>query len=114
MPVDHFPLIVPPSAFDATVKFLIDSLGHLGFKEFWRPMPGVVGMGETDAYFWISSVSANGINEAALMKTLERTHIAFQAESMPAFVMYNESQGGMGADRAIQMRNRSGISMLRR
>ena len=87
MPLDHIPLVVPPSAFDPITKFLLASLGHLGFKELRREMDGLVGLGEDHAYFWISSLSSQGLDESQLLQSLGRQHHAFVAESMcPYFV----------------------------
>ncbi|KAI9713840.1 MAG: hypothetical protein M1820_000570 [Bogoriella megaspora] len=79
MPVDHYPLLVPASALEPTIKFLVESLGHLGFHEFSRPIAGVVGLGETTPYFWISAIS--GLEDAALLPYLGKAHIAFAAEN---------------------------------
>ena len=45
------------SQFEAEITFLISSFSHLGMKEFLRPVPGVVGLGDTDRpWLWIAGL----------------------------------------------------------
>ena len=81
MPVDHYPLLVPKSAYEPVVKFLTDSLVHMGFKELRTDIPGLVGLGETHAYFWVTYLNTEGLDEGPLLQLLGRMHIAFEAES---------------------------------
>ena len=81
MPVDHFSIYVPVSKIDAIVTFLTSSLQHLGFKEFVRPVPFVVGMGESKPYFWITGINPEEVDEKMLEVLLKKQHIAFTAES---------------------------------
>lgn len=81
MPCDHFSLQVPPSKFDELLSFLISSLGHMGFKEHWRPVPQVVGLGEERPYLWITALIPEGTDEATVATLLQRNHMAFTAQS---------------------------------
>lgn len=81
MLLDHFNLLVPPSQLEATISFLTSSLAHMGFKELERPIPTVVGLGETAAYFWIGVVEPDEVDEKSLDYLLRHNHIAFTAES---------------------------------
>ena len=80
MPLDHFAIYVPQSKFEDLVTFLTASLGHLGFKEFMRPVPNVVGLGETTAYFWMSGVPED-VDDKSHGTVMKKDHIAFTAES---------------------------------
>ncbi|KIX06259.1 uncharacterized protein Z518_04234 [Rhinocladiella mackenziei CBS 650.93] len=53
MPVHHISLPVPFSQVDAEVSFLVAAFGHMDIKEFMRPVPGVVGMGDDRPFLWI-------------------------------------------------------------
>ena len=77
MPLDHFAFHVPQSKLDGVVTFLVDSLQHMGFKEFMRPMPGLVAMGDTTPWLWISSLNP-AFEEGNPQKSF---HIGFAAES---------------------------------
>jgi hypothetical protein len=81
MPCDHFSLQVPPSKFDDLVNFLVSSLGHMGFKEHWRPVPQVVGLGEERPYLWISSLVPGNADETTVSALLQANHMAFTAQS---------------------------------
>lgn len=81
MPLDHFSIYIPISKIDAIVAFLTSSLQHLGFKEFIRPVPFVVGMGESKPYFWITGINPEEVDEKMLEVLLKKQHIAFTAES---------------------------------
>ncbi|KIN07020.1 hypothetical protein OIDMADRAFT_15973 [Oidiodendron maius Zn] len=73
MPLDHLSVPVPQDQFENIITFLTTSLQHLGFKEMFRPVPTLVGMGETTPYFWVNAVDTK---EPAV-----RRHIAFSAEN---------------------------------
>jgi hypothetical protein len=83
MPLDHFSLLVPQSKLDPMVTFLTSSLQHLGFKEYMRPVPTVVGMGDATPFFWLSGLDpSNGNGEEKVLEgLLKRQHIAFTADS---------------------------------
>lgn len=91
MPLDHSSVTVPASKFEQTVSFLTTSLAHLGFKELYRPIPTVVGMGEEKPYFWVDArADIDAREEEVLLKVLKTTHIAFAAESMSALLELKE------------------------
>lgn len=81
MPLDHFSLAVPQSKFEDFVTFLTTSLQHMGFKEQMRPIPTVVGMGDTSPFLWAAGVALDDGSEKTLEGLLKRQHIAFTAES---------------------------------
>lgn len=81
MPCDHFSLQVPPSKFDELVNFLVSSLAHMGFKEHWRPVPQVVGLGEERPYLWISALIPDNTDADTVAALLRTNHMAFTAES---------------------------------
>lgn len=56
MPLHHSSYPVPMDKLEDEIKFLTAALGHMGFKEMLRPVPGVVGLGEQKPYFWISGI----------------------------------------------------------
>ncbi|RQM06173.1 hypothetical protein DH86_00003287 [Scytalidium sp. 3C] len=60
-------------------------VNHLGFKEYFRPIPSVVGMGDESPYLWITGVEFEGSDEATVAKILNKHHVAFNAtgESHP-------------------------------
>jgi hypothetical protein len=79
MPLDHFCISVPAAQFEDTIKFITTSLGHMGVKENVRPIPTVVGLGESSTYFWLSSVEGD---DAEYKRVLKGMHVAFTAGSM--------------------------------
>ena len=82
MPLDHFSINVPPTKLEDVIKFLTTSLAHFGFKEHMRPIPEVVGMGDSkSAYFWINGRLPENADPATMEGLLKATHIAFTAES---------------------------------
>lgn len=85
MPLAHVSVEVPASKVNELVTFLINSLQHLGFKEYFRPIPSVVGMGDESPYLWITGVEFEGSDEATVAKILNKHHVAFNAtgESHP-------------------------------
>lgn len=81
MPAHHFTIQVPESKFEDLVAFLVASLKHTGFKEFYRPIPTVVGLGEANPYLWIAAVpEGNGVG-TVLENLLKHNHLAFEATS---------------------------------
>ncbi|KIX95853.1 uncharacterized protein Z520_08561 [Fonsecaea multimorphosa CBS 102226] len=56
MSIHHMSFPVPYSKVDNEVAFLAAAFGHMGLKEFLRPVPGVVGMGELSPWLWITGV----------------------------------------------------------
>lgn len=81
MPCDHYTLQVPASKYEELINFLVASLGHMGFKEHYRPISEVVGLGEERPYFWISSIIPAGTDEATILTLLKANHMAFNAKS---------------------------------
>ena len=81
MPLDHFSLLVPQSKFEDMIKFLHNSLQHMGFKEQVRPAPSVVGMGEANPYLWVAGLDSKGGDEKIQESVMKEQHIAFTAES---------------------------------
>lgn len=81
MALDHVLFYVPESKLEPLVKFLTLALEHTGFKEHFRPVPNVVGLGEEKAYFWLTGTSMDREQEAAVEKLTKPHHIAFAAES---------------------------------
>jgi len=57
MPLDHVSYPVHFSKFDDEINFLVAAFGHLGLKEYARPVPGVVGLGQgQNLWLWISGL----------------------------------------------------------
>lgn len=81
MPVDHFSLVVPSSKLEDLITFLKSSLQHMGFKEFWRPIPTVVGLGDSRPYMWIAGVDPKTGDTEGQESLVKREHIAFTADS---------------------------------
>ncbi|KAI5807753.1 hypothetical protein DFH27DRAFT_511529 [Peziza echinospora] len=81
MPLDHFSLTVPRRTFEGLVKFLLDSLQHMGYKEHMRPMPNVVGLGDTAPFLWFVGADLQDGEEELQVALLKRQHIAFTAKN---------------------------------
>ena len=81
MPMDHYGLIVPSSKFEGIIAFLIESLKHTGFKEWYRPVPHAAGLGDGSPYFWISGFDPENGDTDTQLSVLSRQHIAFSAQS---------------------------------
>lgn len=82
MPLHHFCVLVPPAKLEGLVTFLKTSLAHLDFKEFLRPVPGMVGMGNDSPYLWIDSYHVvDEMDVNAVQRMLGVTHVAFTAKS---------------------------------
>jgi hypothetical protein len=85
MPVDHISYSVHFSKFDDEVNFILAAFKHLGYKEFMRPCPGVVGLGDDQPWLWISGLdNRQPIGDDVKVLT---NHIALGAKGMfaPAF-----------------------------
>jgi hypothetical protein len=72
MSFSHVGISVPPSKFDDTLKFYLEALGPLGYKEIMRPKEQAVGIGVTAPIFWIGA--REDVGE-------QHVHIAFDAAS---------------------------------
>lgn len=96
MPCDHLSLQVPNTKLEEVTQFLLASLSHLGFKEFMRPVPHVVGLGETMPYLWIAGVECDQLDTATFETLNKHAHIAFAAESKSD--ADRENKDYMGAD----------------
>jgi hypothetical protein len=81
MPLDHFNFQVPQDKFEDVITFLKTSLEHMGFKEYFRPIPHVIGMGDANPYLWISAIDTKDQDSKIWESFLKHTHIAFTAES---------------------------------
>ena len=81
MPVDHFSLHVPQEHLEQVVSFLVSSLQVIGFKEYYRPIPTVVGMGDTTPYIWIAGVDPKDVDAKTVMNIAKRQHTGFVAQS---------------------------------
>ncbi|KAF2227479.1 hypothetical protein BDZ85DRAFT_3966 [Elsinoe ampelina] len=77
--LDHTSIFVPESKLDDVVKFLLASLGHMGFKEFMRPYPRLVGLGHQTAFFWIGALPPEDVDEKTVEAIAKANHIAFSA-----------------------------------
>ncbi|TVY40128.1 hypothetical protein LOCC1_G006875 [Lachnellula occidentalis] len=78
MPLDHMTLTVPQAKLEDIIKFLTTSLQPLGFKEMMRPLPNIVGLGDTAPLFWLNTHDGDAETQEALFK---KAHIAFTATS---------------------------------
>lgn len=82
MSLHHFCVLVPPAKAEGLITFLKASLAHLDFKEFLRPVPGMVGLGRDSPYLWIDSYHVASEAEInAVQKMLDVMHVAFKANS---------------------------------
>lgn len=97
MPVDHFTLTVPRAKLDEVVTFLTTSLAHLGFHEIVRPIPTVVGMGETKPYFWLNTVNLEGDEAKGFEAGLKAQHIAFSAKNSEEVRQFHAAALKIGA-----------------
>ncbi|KAJ9617252.1 hypothetical protein H2200_000973 [Cladophialophora chaetospira] len=91
MSLHHFSVLVPPNKSEDLITFLKASLAHLDFKEFQRPVPGMVGMGTDRPYLWVDSyhvVEEADIN--AVQRMLDVTHVAFKANNVEEVRKFHE------------------------
>ena len=79
MPIDHTSLPVPFYKVDAEVNFMVAALGHMGIKEFMRPVAGVVGMGDDAPWLWIGGIDEKD-QEIPDDAKVYRTHLALTAK----------------------------------
>ncbi|KIV89304.1 hypothetical protein PV10_08881 [Exophiala mesophila] len=81
MPLDHICLITPFSKVDDEATFLLTAFAHMGLREYARPAPGVVGLGDdTGSFLWVGGYDAQQrpIPDGA---TIQRIHIALTAKN---------------------------------
>jgi hypothetical protein len=76
--IDHTTLVVPISKLDDLVKFLLAALEPLGLREWMRPLPNSVGLGDKTPFFWVTGVSGD---EQTLQAVMQNEHFAFSAAS---------------------------------
>ncbi|EPE25375.1 Glyoxalase/Bleomycin resistance protein/Dihydroxybiphenyl dioxygenase [Glarea lozoyensis ATCC 20868] len=88
MGLDHFAIPVPAPKFEETIKFLTTSLAFSNFKEITRPIPTVVGLGETAPYIWLSAVEGD---EAEFKNVMKGMHIAFNATNGEQVRQFHEA-----------------------
>jgi hypothetical protein len=81
MPLDHFSIVVPNSKLDGVAAFLTSSLHHMGFKEYNRPIPTVIGMGDKVPFLWLAGLDPKDGDVKTQEAVVKRQHIAFTAES---------------------------------
>lgn len=82
MSLHHFSVLVPSAKAEGLITFLKTALAHLDFREFQRPVPGMVGLGKDSPYLWVDSYHV--VDEAdvnAVQRMLDVTHVAFRASS---------------------------------
>ena len=76
--VDHMAIVVPAAKLDDMVKFILTACEPLGLKEFMRPIPTSVGLGDQTPFFWISGIEGDAKTLESVMKN---EHFAFSAAS---------------------------------
>jgi len=76
--IDHTTLVVPASKLNDTVTFLLAALKPLGLKEWMRPLPNSVGLGDATPFFWVMGVEGD---EETLREVMRSEHFAFAAAS---------------------------------
>jgi hypothetical protein len=77
--LDHTTLVVPASKLEDIVKFLLTALKPLGLREWMRPIPTSVGLGDATPFFWVTGIEGD---EETLRTVLKSEHFAFSAGSM--------------------------------
>ncbi|KAG9230638.1 glyoxalase/bleomycin resistance protein/dioxygenase [Amylocarpus encephaloides] len=97
MPLDHISILVPISKLEDMITFLTTSLGHLGFKELMRPIPTVVGFGEQQPYFWISTFEPKPGTEEVAADLLKKNHFAFTAQTIEEVRQFHVAALNAGA-----------------
>lgn len=81
MPIDHTCLITPFSKVDDEVAFFLAAFAHMGLKEYARPVPGVVGLGDdTGSFLWIGGYDAK-FTPIPDDTNVQRNHTALTAKS---------------------------------
>jgi hypothetical protein len=76
--IDHTSIVVPVSKLDDMVKFLLAALKPLGLREWMRPTPTSVGLGDKTPFFWVTGVEGD---EETLRSVMRCEHFAFSAGS---------------------------------
>jgi hypothetical protein len=87
--IDHTTLVVPISKFDDLVKFLLAALEPLGLREWMRPVPTSVGLGDKTPFFWVTGIEGD---EETLRTVLQNAHFAFSAASKSLDPSSNDSR----------------------
>jgi hypothetical protein len=80
--IDHTTLVVPTSKLDDIVNFLLAALEPLGLREWMRPIPTSVGLGDKTPFFWVTGIEGD---EETLRVVMRNEHFAFSAGSMSCF-----------------------------
>jgi len=76
--IDHTTLVVPISKLDDIVTFLLAALKPLGLREWMRPIPNSVGLGDATPFFWVTGIEGD---EETLRTVMLNEHTAFSAAS---------------------------------
>ena len=78
--IDHIGITVPHAKLEEEVKFFEKALSPLGVKELWRPIPEVVGMGDSmqNPFLWVSGVERGTQNP--ITTEGPAWHVAFKAK----------------------------------
>jgi hypothetical protein len=76
--LDHTTLVVPASKLEDIVEFLLTALKPLGLREWMRPIPTSVGLGDKTPFFWVTGIEGD---EETLRTVLRSEHFAFSAGS---------------------------------
>ncbi|KAM0692394.1 hypothetical protein Q7P36_008595 [Cladosporium allicinum] len=74
--LDHTTLVVPASKLEDIVEFLLTALKPLGLREWMRPIPTSVGLGDKTPFFWVTDIEGD---EETLRTVLRSEHFAFSA-----------------------------------
>ncbi|KIW15403.1 hypothetical protein PV08_05449 [Exophiala spinifera] len=77
--VHHLCLPCPASKLEAEVAFFSNACAHMGVKEVMRPVPTVVGLGETAPWLWISGVDGKR-EPIADTEQIHPVHLALAAK----------------------------------
>ncbi|KAK3628222.1 hypothetical protein LTR56_018736 [Elasticomyces elasticus] len=82
MPIDHTSVTVPLNKFDAFKTFMLAALQPLGTRVLMVfSQYNSIGLGESLPYFWIQGLELDDAEEAVALKMLQKTHLAFTADS---------------------------------
>lgn len=83
--IDHTSIVVPTSKLDDMVKFLLAALEPLGLREWMRPIPTSVGLGDQTPFFWVTGIQGD---EETLRAVMRNEHFAFTAASESLFFLF--------------------------
>ncbi|KAK5724762.1 hypothetical protein LTR15_004810 [Elasticomyces elasticus] len=98
MPIDHTSITVPLSKFNAFTKFMLAALQPLGTKVLMDfSQYNSIGLGESLPYFWIQGLELDDAGEAVALKMLQKTHLAFTADSKDQVKEFYEAALKAGA-----------------